>query len=251
MAHLDETGVVEWSAAIRELSDATYAPKAATQMALDGKQPTIQNGDIVTSMIADGAIVDGKLDTNSVNDSNIKNGAVSTIYTVTIPAEINGVSAWKHDAPPYVQEVACVGLVSGTAATYQCASQDTAALSAFALCTFTEGADSISASSSGLISVDIPIDVTQNNVTYTITLLASDWEATGLPYRQDITVNGLLTTDHPIVDLIPSDNYATAEAELSDWVVIYKIIAGTDTLSVFAQNVTVVDLNIQILCVRK
>lgn len=83
----------------------------------------------------------------------------------------------------------------------------------------------------------------------TATILAADWSGSA-PYTNAVTVTGLLATDTPVMDLIASSTYATAQNEISDYGNIYKAVCADNTLTVYATSAPTHDLNIQLLCVR-
>ena len=66
-----------------------------------------------------------------------------------------------------------------------------------------------------------------------------------------MTVTGLLATDSPIVDLLPSEVYATAEQEIDGYSTIYRMAAADGQLTIYATDKPTVDLKIQIRAVRK
>ena len=52
---------------------------------------------------------------------------------------------------------------------------------------------------------------------YSGTLAADGWTGTEAPFTQAVTVSGVLSTDSPIIDLVPDDDdYETAVAEALD-----------------------------------
>lgn len=72
------------------------------------------------------------------------------------------------------------------------------------------------------------------------------------PYTKVVTLSGILATDHPIVDLLPSSNYATAEEQIEAWGSIYKVVATADnTLTFYATDEPTVAIPIQVRCIRK
>lgn len=86
--------------------------------------------------------------------------------------------------------------------------------------------------------------------TYTATI-GTSWSGDAAPYTQNISIEGLLATDNPIIDIVPSDTYATAQAQMDAWAEIYKMVAGDGTLTIYANSATATAVPIQILCVRK
>lgn len=83
----------------------------------------------------------------------------------------------------------------------------------------------------------------------TATILAADWSGSA-PYTNAVTVTGLLATDTPVMDLVASSTYATAQNEIADYGNIYKAVCADNTLTVYATSAPTHDLNIQLLCVR-
>ena len=84
----------------------------------------------------------------------------------------------------------------------------------------------------------------------------SPWVATSgdAPYTQEIVVSGILESDNPIIDVVPSaTNYATAQNQINAWAEIYRIEtkSGGGGLKVYAHYPTNVDLTIRIICIRK
>lgn len=70
------------------------------------------------------------------------------------------------------------------------------------------------------------------------------------PYTQSITVEGILETDTPMVDLVCSDDFDTATAEEKDWAKIYKITTSAGAITVYAKEPTKTTLNIKMQIVR-
>ena len=86
--------------------------------------------------------------------------------------------------------------------------------------------------------------------TYTGTLAAASWSGASAPYTQALTVNGLLASDTPTVDVVMSGTYSTDDARNSAWAAIYRAVTSADTLTVYASELPTVDLPIQLQCVR-
>lgn len=85
---------------------------------------------------------------------------------------------------------------------------------------------------------------------YTGTLAAASWSGASAPYTQTLTVNGLLASDTPTVDVVMSGTYSTDDARNSAWAAIYRAVTSANTLTVYASELPTVDLPIQIQCVR-
>ena len=86
---------------------------------------------------------------------------------------------------------------------------------------------------------------------FTVTILAAGWTGDAAPYTNAVTVTGLLATDTPIVDMISSETYETAEAEMEAYATIYRMVAADNQLTAYATEKPDIDINIQIRAVRK
>ena len=85
---------------------------------------------------------------------------------------------------------------------------------------------------------------------FTGTLLADGWTGTSAPFSQEITVNGILDTDKPKVDVVVSDTYATAETEIEAWGYVYRVVTSQNGITVYATEKPEASLNIQIEVIR-
>jgi len=88
------------------------------------------------------------------------------------------------------------------------------------------------------------------SMTYTATIPASGWSGSE-PSVCEVAVSGLLANDRPIVDLVASSTYATADAQIEGYGAIYKAVASANKLTVYATDTPEVNLPIQIKVVRK
>lgn len=87
----------------------------------------------------------------------------------------------------------------------------------------------------------------------TISADTNDWSDTDgdAPYKQTITLEGILETDYPIVDINLSDDYGTAVDELESYGRIMKILTFDGYIEVYATEPTSVALNIFMKTDRK
>lgn len=81
--------------------------------------------------------------------------------------------------------------------------------------------------------------------------IGTTWEGDNAPYTQTITVMGVTNNDKPIVGVVYSDIYETAEAQRDAWSQIYRIVATTNLLTVYATDKTETEIPVQFTCVRK
>lgn len=87
--------------------------------------------------------------------------------------------------------------------------------------------------------------------TFTAIITAGGWTGEAAPYTNTVTVNGLLAADTPIVDMIPSETYETAEAETEAYANIYRMVTADNQLTAYATEKPNVDISIQLKAVRK
>lgn len=85
---------------------------------------------------------------------------------------------------------------------------------------------------------------------YTATL-DTTWSGSSAPYTKAQTISGILATDSPIIDLVPSATYADAEAQEEAWANVYRVVASANTLTFYAKEKPEAELPVHILCVRK
>ena len=86
---------------------------------------------------------------------------------------------------------------------------------------------------------------------YTGNLTVAGWSGSVAPYSQVVAVAGILATDAPIVDLIPSDTYSVVENEIEGWGMIYKAITSDNTITFYATDIPSAPLSFQVRCIRK
>lgn len=84
---------------------------------------------------------------------------------------------------------------------------------------------------------------------YATANIGTTWSGSG-PYTQTVAVSGMLASDTPIIDLLPSTDPDTAAAELEAWSMIYRIDTAADSITVYASEATAQAITIQILGVR-
>lgn len=97
------------------------------------------------------------------------------------------------------------------------------------------------------------VKIAANAVTtdYSATLSFASWAGNTPPYTLAKTVNGVKSTDVPIIDLIPSSVYSTAVNEINDWSYIYKAVTSENTITFYATDKPTNDLTVKARCVRK
>ena len=89
-----------------------------------------------------------------------------------------------------------------------------------------------------------------SSVSYTATLPSSGWAGSAAPYSQTITINGLLATDEPIMDVVMSGTYSTDSARSEEWGYLYRAVAAANSLTVYASEKPTIDLPIRLKVIR-
>lgn len=80
----------------------------------------------------------------------------------------------------------------------------------------------------------------------------SAWtKVSDIQYTQTITVDDILETDNPVIDVSVSDDYSAAENQLINFDYIYKITTANKSIKVFATKYTDTTLTLQIKVDRK
>jgi len=82
------------------------------------------------------------------------------------------------------------------------------------------------------------------------TTIDTNWQGSTAPYTKTQTVNGLLATDTPIVDVVMSGNFGTDEARIEAWGHVYRITTANNAITLYATEKPTVSLPIQLKVVR-
>lgn len=70
-------------------------------------------------------------------------------------------------------------------------------------------------------------------------------------YTQDISIEGILETDTPTIDLILSDNIETAKSQIEAWSCISRITTSNSKVTVYCYDSSpTIEIPIQIICIR-
>ncbi|MGN1043519.1 MAG: hypothetical protein ACI4PR_01785 [Acutalibacteraceae bacterium] len=86
---------------------------------------------------------------------------------------------------------------------------------------------------------------------YTATIGTSWTQESENKYTQSISIDGILATDAPIIDLILSDDVTTANAQIEAWSCVSKITTTDGGLTVSCYNTQPTsEVQIQIICIR-
>lgn len=88
-----------------------------------------------------------------------------------------------------------------------------------------------------------------STVTYKVNI-GTTWSGSAAPYKQTISVSGMLASDNPIVDVTPDSAYDTAVSQVEAWGNIHRITTAANSITVYANDKTEVAIPIQLKCIR-
>lgn len=88
------------------------------------------------------------------------------------------------------------------------------------------------------------------SVDYTVTL-DTTWSGSAAPYTKEQTINGILATDKPLIDIVPSATFADAEKQADAWALIYRAVTAANKITFYAKAKPTVSIPLQIRCIRK
>lgn len=253
--------------AIPEMPDVTNVQDALTGIILmlqDVTQGAVADGSITTAKLANLAATTEKLADACVTTNKVAADAVTTAKIAGLAVTAAKLAADAVETAKIKDLAVTTGKIANKAVTGDKMADLTITAQKLA-----EGAVTAAKIGNGAVTADKILDgavtngkigngavtagkIAANAVSniYTATVTTT-WTGSAAPYYQDITVNGLLAADKPIVDIVPSSTFATAEAQLEAWSAIYRMTASANKLRVYATEKTTVAVPIQILCVRK
>lgn len=86
---------------------------------------------------------------------------------------------------------------------------------------------------------------------FTVTVGTSWTQGAGNEYTQEVTVDGILETDTPTIDLSLSDNVETAKAQIEGWSNVSRVTTGAGKIKVYCYDAAPdIEIPIQIICIR-
>lgn len=103
--------------------------------------------------------------------------------------------------------------------------------------------------SNNAITTDKIVDNAVTQV-YTATI-GTIWSGSAAPYSQDVLVSGITENDIPVIDMIASEIFATAQEQEEAWANIYRAVTGENKITFYAKDKTATNVSIQIRCFRK
>lgn len=85
---------------------------------------------------------------------------------------------------------------------------------------------------------------------YRVTIPTSDWSGSAAPYTLQLTVNGILTTDTPIIDIVQTGTYSNDVQICDSWSAISRIVTRANGLTITADVIPSIAIPIQVRCLR-
>ena len=189
--------------------------------------------------------VDASGNLSWTNDGGLTNPATQNIRG---PAGADGATG---PAGPGAFDAAVGAGYSGTEATFNAA---LAAIPYHNARHLPTGADPITVQTGNLVNAAVTaakIAAGAVSISLSGTIETTDWTGAAAPYAAEIAASGLLATDKPVVDAVMSGTYATDESRDEAWGLIYRAVAGADTITFYAREVPAVDLPFSLFAVRK
>lgn len=182
-------------------------------------------GAVTSEKLASNAVTDGKIGGAAVGTANIKDSAVATAKIAD-----GAVSSGK------LADGAVTGAKLGTGAV------NSEKLGQYAVTSDKLSGGAVTAAKIAANAV---------STAYSGTLTAAGWTGSAAPFTQELEITGVLESDVPLLDLIPSNVYSTAVQEDEAWGQIYKAVTGADSITFYAKVKPTVALNFTARCIRK
>ena len=85
---------------------------------------------------------------------------------------------------------------------------------------------------------------------YQSTIPTSGWSGSAAPYTLQLTVNGILTTDTPIIDIVQTGTYSNDVQICDSWSAISRIVTRANGLTITADVIPSIAIPIQVRCLR-
>lgn len=84
----------------------------------------------------------------------------------------------------------------------------------------------------------LPEELEKRKPIYFLANIGTAWAGAAAPYTQVIDVPGILITDNPVVDLVPTDNVMPTDEEEENWGLIRRVWSENGSIIVFACDKT-------------
>lgn len=245
---------------IRQYSSSNPPPYPVTSVNGQTGEVTISSYTLpIASSLTLGGIKVGEglsIDSNGVLSSDGGQGA-STKEVITLP-----ITGWSGTTAPYTKTVTLNGITANdypiidliSSASYDTAMYEEQSWGEVYRIIPSTNSLTFYSQSIPVVPLDLQVQYLKNatsseSVIYTTTLNTT-WTGSSAPYTKTQTVSGILATDTPIIDIVPSSTYATAIKEEEFWVDIYRVVVASNRLTFYAKEKPTVALKLKIQCIR-
>jgi len=99
-------------------------------------------------------------------------------------------------------------------------------------------------------AIQAQLDAKATTDDYTATVPSASWTGGSAPYTKVVAVTGILATDTPIADMVPTGTYATDVILSANWGLVYRITTALNSITVYANEVPSADMPIILKAVR-
>lgn len=211
---------------------------------IDMTQGAVADGSINADKLADGAVTAAKLANLAVTAAALSDGAVETekiaeLAVATSKLADLGVTGAKIANKAVIRR--CIGdKAVGTAQIGDAA-------------VGTEQIDDIAVTAAKLAGSAVTAQKIADGAVSTVytATLNTTWSGSAAPYTKAQTISGILASDKPIIDLVPSATFADAEAQEEAWANVYRAVTSANTITFYAKEKPTVSIPIQVRCIRK
>lgn len=211
---------------------------------IDMTQGAVADGSINADKLADGAVTAAKLANLAVTAAALSDGAVETekiaeLAVATSKLADLGVTGAKIANKAVIRR--CIGdKAVGTAQIGDAA-------------VGTEQIDDIAVTAAKLAGSAVTAPKIADNAVSTVytATLNTTWSGSAAPYTKAQTISGILASDNPIIDLVPSATFADAEEQEEAWANVYRAVTSANTITFYAKEKPTVSIPIQVRCIRK
>lgn len=254
-------------AGISQISTATNVQDALIlicQLINDISQGAVPDGSIGALKLADAAVTAAKIALSAVNSGNIIDSAVITakladlcITTAKLAAKCVTSSKIADGAVGATQiaDGAVVNAKLGASAVQSNNIYEKAVSNAKLAddCITNDKLADNAVDTENIVDLSITADKIVPGAVgaYYTASIDTTWTGSAAPFTKDVSIVGMTEYDHPLYDIIPDDDPDVAELELDEYAKIYKVVADTDKVTLYAFEKTTRTINMEFGCVRR
>lgn len=104
--------------------------------------------------------------------------------------------------------------------------------------------------SDAVITIDTNGVLSGLTKSYTATIPSSSWTGTEAPFSKAVTISGILSSDEPFIDIVPTGTYATDITMQQNWGKVYRAVTSTDTITFYATAVPSADIPLKVKVIK-